>query len=166
MHSKYFRIYTCTDVVGVQLGGVLKNILAVASGICDGLGFGANMRAALVTRGLAEGLRLIESLGGKRQTLMGLSGAGDIFLSCSDNQSRNRRFGLLLSTGITIEQAKSQIGQSIEALNNIEHIHHLALNHNVSMPIVLAMRQIITNNLSLKQAIENLLERPAEVEWL
>lgn len=166
LHSKNFRVYASHDLIGVQLGGVFKNILAVATGICDGLGFGANTRAALITRGLAEILRLADKLGVKQQTLMGLSGVGDIFLTCSDNQSRNRRFGILLATGSTVEQAKLQIGQAIEALDNIEALHKLANNNNVDMPIVASTWQILNNNVSLRQVVEDLLAREPQIEYV
>lgn len=167
LHSKIFRVYSSIDLVGVQLGGVLKNILAVASGICDGLKFGANTKAALITRGLAEGLRLVVPLGGQIQTLMGLSGVGDIFLSCTDQQSRNRRFGLLLADGFTVDQAKAQIGQAIEAADNIQQLYKLSVAHNIKMPIIYTMWQIIVNNVPLQQAIDYLLtiEEP-QVEWI
>jgi len=157
-------VYANNDLIGVQLGGVFKNILAVATGICDGLGFGANTRAALITRGLAEILRLADKLGAKRQTLMGLSGVGDIFLSCSDNQSRNRRFGLLLASGNTIEQAKLQIGQAIEAVDNIQALYQLAIDSNVDMPIVASTWQILNKNISLHQVVEDLLTREQQIE--
>ena len=164
LHSRTFRVYANNDLIGVQLGGVFKNILAVATGICDGLGFGANTRAALITRGLAEILRLADKLGAKRQTLMGLSGVGDIFLSCSDNQSRNRRFGLLLASGNTIEQAKLQIGQAIEAVDNIQALYQLAIDSNVDMPIVASTWQILNKNISLHQVVEDLLTREQQIE--
>ncbi len=164
LHSKNFRVYISNDLIGVQLGGVLKNILAVASGICDGIGFGANTKAALITRGLAEGLRLVDLLGGKRQTLMGLSGVGDIFLSCSDNQSRNRKFGLLLASGLSIEQAKLKIGQVVEAIDNVETLYQLSVKYKVEMPIIVKMWQIIVQKMPLQQAVEDLLAREPQVE--
>lgn len=164
LHSKNFRVYVSHDLIGVQLGGVFKNILAVATGICDGLGFGANTRAALITRGLAEILRLSDKLGANRQTLMGLAGVGDIFLTCSDQQSRNRRFGILLANGNTIEQAKLEIGQAIEALDNIEALYQLAVSHNVDLPIVASTWQILHNKVSLMQAVEDLLAREPQTE--
>lgn len=166
LHSKTFRVYVSHDLIGVQLGGVFKNILAVATGICDGLGFGANTRAALITRGLAEILRLADKLGAKSQTLMGLSGVGDIFLTCSDNQSRNRRFGMSLAGGSTIDQAKLQIGQAIEALDNIEALHKLAINYKVEMPIVESIWQILNKNIPLFQVVEDLLSREPQIEYV
>jgi len=164
LHSKNFIVYLCNDLIGAQLGGVLKNILAVASGIYDGLGFGANAKAALIARGLAEGLRLVDQLGGKRQTLMGLSGVGDIFLSCSDNQSRNRRFGLLLASGLSLEQAKLKIGQVVEAVDNVQKLYQLAINYKVDMPITFQMWQIIVQKMPLQQAIEDLFTREPQIE--
>jgi len=164
LHSKNFIVYLCNDLIAAQLGGVLKNILAVASGIYDGLGFGANAKAALIARGLAEGLRLVDQLGGKRQTLMGLSGVGDIFLSCSDNQSRNRRFGLLLASGLSLEQAKLKIGQVVEAVDNVQILYQLAINYKVNMPITFQMWQIIVQKMPLQQAIEDLFTREPQIE--
>ena len=164
LHSKTFSVYICNDLIGVQLGGILKNILAVASGIYDGLGFGANAKAALITRGLAEGLRLVEQLGGKHQTLMGLSGIGDIFLSCSDNQSRNRRFGSLLAKGLTVEQAKLQIGQVVEAVDNVQSLYKLAIDYKIDMPITFQMWQIIVQKRLLQHAIEDLFAKEPQVE--
>lgn len=157
LNSRIFRVYSCNDIIGVQLGGVLKNILAVASGICDGLKFGSNTKAAFITRGLAEGVKLVQCLGGSPDTLMGLSGVGDIFLSCTDQQSRNRRFGLLLADGLTLEQAKSQIGQAIEAADNIRHLYKLSINHNINMPLIYTMSQILVDKVPIQKAIDNFL---------
>jgi glycerol-3-phosphate dehydrogenase (NAD(P)+) len=165
-HSDSFRVYLSYDLLGVQLGGVFKNILAIAAGICDGLGFGINTRAALITRGIAEILRLAEHVGAKKDTLMGLSGLGDIFLSCSDNKSRNRRFGVLLASGHSITEAKAKIGQAIEALDNVNGLYQLSIEKNVSMPIVHSVWQIINNHISLQQAAEGLLSREPQLESL
>jgi glycerol-3-phosphate dehydrogenase (NAD(P)+) len=114
LHTNTFRAYMSEDVIGVQVGGAVKNVLAIAAGIADGLGFGANTRAALITRGLAEITRLGIHLGAKHDTFMGLAGLGDLVLTCTDNQSRNRRFGLALAEGKTKEQAFKDIGQVVE----------------------------------------------------
>lgn len=157
LNSKIFRVYSCNDIIGVQLGGVLKNILAVVSGICDGLKFGSNTKAAFITRGISEGVKLANCLGGRLDTLMGLSGVGDIFLSCTDQQSRNRRFGLLLADGLGLDQAKSKIGQAIEAVDNIKHLYQLSKNHNVTMPLVDTMWQIIENSVPIQKAMDSFL---------
>ena len=130
-------------MIGVELSGIYKIILAVATGICDGIGFGANTRSALITKGLTEILSLIEKLHADPKTLLGLAGIGDIILTCCNDQSRNRRFGLLLAQGNTIPQAKMKIGQAIEALDNIETLYNLSKLHNVEMPVVFAIRRIL-----------------------
>src|SRR5690606_38591265 len=114
LHNDWFLCYYSSDLIGVQLGGALKNALAIASGIADGLGFGANTRAALLTRGLAEITRLTVRLGGRAETMTGLAGIGDLLLTCTDNQSRNRRLGLLLAAGHPLQQALQEIGQAVE----------------------------------------------------
>src|SRR6185436_1984493 len=109
-----FRAYTSSDMIGVEVGGATKNVLAIGAGISDGLGFGANTRVALITRGLAEMMRLGVALGAEKDTFMGLAGLGDLVLTCTDDQSRNRRFGLLLAAGHTSQQALAAIGQAVE----------------------------------------------------
>lgn len=165
LHSKKFQIFLSHDLIGVQLGGIFKNILAVAIGICDGLELGANIRAALITRGVAELLKLAEKLGAKLNTIIGLSGIGDIILTCCNNQSRNRQFGILLSQGITIEQAKLKIGQAIEALDNIESLYKLAKINNIYMPIVNSIWQVINRQLTLDQVIDFLFLNQPQLEY-
>lgn len=133
--SKHFRVYLNQDMIGVQLGGAIKNVIAIAAGISDGLGFGANSRTALITRGLAEISRLGVSLGANPQTFMGMSGLGDLVLTCTDNQSRNRRFGLALGQGISAQEAISQIGQVVEGYYNTKETMALAQRQGVEMPI-------------------------------
>jgi len=116
LRSDRVRVYTSTDMPGVELGGAIKNVLAIATGISDGLGFGANARAALITRGLAEMRRLIEAVGGKPETVMGLAGIGDLVLTCTDNQSRNRRVGLALGKGRKLQATLAEIGQVAEGV--------------------------------------------------
>ncbi len=165
LHSKNFKIYLSHDLIGVQLGGIFKNVLAVATGICDGIGFAANTRSALITRGVAELLKLGEKLGADSKTIIGLSGIGDIVLTCCNNQSRNRKFGLLLAKGITVEQAKMEIGQAIEALDNIESLYKLAVNYKVNMPIVAAIWKILNQQLPVNQAIDFLLSNEPQLEY-
>jgi glycerol-3-phosphate dehydrogenase (NAD(P)+) len=114
MHSTTLRAYTSTDLLGVQIGGTVKNVLAIAAGISDGLGYGANARAALLTRGMAEILRLSVSLGAKTDTMFGLAGIGDLILTCTDDQSRNRRLGLAIGRGLTVDQAVDEVGKTVE----------------------------------------------------
>ena len=134
-HSGHFRIYTSSDVVGVEVGGAVKNVLAIAAGIADGLGYGANTRAALITRGLNEIIRLGVALGGKQETFMGLAGLGDLILTCTDNQSRNRRFGLALGQGKDIATATQEIGQEIEGISAARETFLLAIKLAIDMPI-------------------------------
>lgn len=163
-HSRTFRAYTSDDVVGVEVGGALKNVLAIAAGISDGLGFGANARCALVTRGLAEMVRLGVALGGRRETLMGLSGLGDLILTCTDNQSRNRRLGLALGQGKTLEQALQSIDQVIEGVQTAREVHELAHNHGVDMPIVDQVYAVLYASLAPRDAVSVLLERAQKAE--
>lgn len=158
-HVNNFRVYTSTDLIGVQLGGVVKNIFAVATGIADGLGFGANARAALITRGLAEMQRLGHSLGVVPGTLLGLAGLGDMILTCTDDQSRNRRFGLALADGKSIEAAQQEIGQVVEAVHNTAKICEKALALGVELPIVSQVDLILKNKITPQQAVHNLITR-------
>lgn len=159
-----FSVYMTDDLTGVQLGGVVKNVLAVAVGISDGVQFGANTRAALITRGLAEMMRLGEALGARRETLMGLAGCGDVILTCTDDQSRNRRFGLALAAGLTKAQALEQIGQVVEAVYNVEQLCRLAKIHRVDLPIVEQVFRVIKHEILPKEAIKALFRRVPESE--
>ncbi len=163
--TKFFRIYSSTDVIGVELGGVVKNVLAIAAGIIDGLGFGANTRAALITRSLIEMMRLGEALGCQPQTLMGLSGLGDLVLTCTDNQSRNRRFGLAIGRGETLDTAVQAIGQVVEGQRNAAEVRALAQQHQIDMPIVEQVYQILYANKKPLDAVHTLLERALTTEF-
>lgn len=162
--SKYFRIYTSKDLVGVQLGGVVKNVMAIATGIGDGLGFGANTRAALITRGLAEMVRMGVALQALPETFMGLAGVGDLLLTCTDDQSRNRRFGLCLGRGESIEAAKRQVGQVIEGADNARQLFQLARQWMVKTPIIDQVYRVIYDGLSPYRAVEELLSRTTVAE--
>ena len=164
LHNDRFRAYTTDDINGVQLGGALKNIYAIAAGISDGLAFGANARVALVTRGLAEVNRLGEKLGVRADTLMGLSGMGDLILTCTDDQSRNRRFGLALAEGLTVDQAKNRIGQSVEGIDATLAAHGLAARFNVELPIVEQVFEVLQNGRSAEHAVNALLSRTRKSE--
>jgi glycerol-3-phosphate dehydrogenase (NAD(P)+) len=164
LHNQRFRTYTSTDMVGVQVGGACKNVLAIAAGIADGLGFGANTRAALITRGLTEIMRLGSKLGGHTDTFMGLTGLGDLILTCTDNQSRNRRFGLLLGQGIPWTQAISEIGQEIEGISAAQEAFRLSQKLQVEMPITEQVYKVLFNKLDPKQAVNNLLGRDQKSE--
>ena len=162
-HSASFRVYPSDDVVGVGIGGAVKNVLAIAAGIADGLGFGANARSALVTRGLAELSRLGHALGGRAETLMGLSGLGDLVLTCTGDLSRNRRCGLLLAAGHSLGEAQMEIGQVIEGVRNAAQTRQLARRLEVEMPIVDAVARVLAEEVRPSEAVEALLAR--EPRW-
>jgi glycerol-3-phosphate dehydrogenase (NAD(P)+) len=164
LHAPWFRAYTSDDMIGVQVGGASKNVIAIAAGIADGLGFGANTRAALITRGLAEIMRLGIALGGKPDTFMGLAGLGDLALTCSDNQSRNRRMGLALAKGLSVEQARAEIGQEVEGIQTAQEVFLLAQRSGVEMPIAEQVYQVIYRQLDPRKAVHNLLERQQKAE--
>jgi glycerol-3-phosphate dehydrogenase (NAD(P)+) len=164
LHSDNFRAYTTDDILGVQIGGACKNVMAIAAGIADGLGFGANARAALITRGLAEITRLGLALGGRAETFMGLAGLGDLVLTCTDNQSRNRRMGLALAAGKTIEQAKIEIGQEVEGVNTTREVWLKAQALGVDMPITEQTYQVLYTHKEPRVAVTNLLHREARAE--
>ncbi len=166
LHAPWFRAYTSNDMIGVQVGGASKNVLAIAAGIADGLGFGANTRAALITRGLTEIMRLGTRLGGQSETFMGLAGLGDLVLTCTDNQSRNRRMGLALARGLTIEEARREIGQEVEGVHTAQEVYQLARKTGVEMPISEQVYQVLFQGLNPKQAVHNLLERSQKAETL
>ncbi|OED35529.1 glycerol-3-phosphate dehydrogenase [Chromatiales bacterium (ex Bugula neritina AB1)] len=164
LHTDRFRAYTTNDLNGVQLGGALKNVYAIAAGISDGLHFGANARVALITRGLAELSRLGMKLGARQETLMGLSGMGDLVLTCTDNQSRNRRFGLALAEGLSVDAACKQIGQAVEGIAATRVAVRLAQQHDVDMPIVQQVYEVVEGSKSATAAVEALLSRERRQE--
>ncbi|MBS0288951.1 MAG: NAD(P)-dependent glycerol-3-phosphate dehydrogenase [Proteobacteria bacterium] len=165
-HSDLFRVYLSQDLLGVQLGGVFKNVLAIAVGLSDGLGYGANARAALITRGLAEMCRLGEKMGAALATMMGLSGVGDVVLTCTDNQSRNRRFGLALGEGKSAIDAENAIGQVVEGKVNVKQILLLAAKHQIELPICEQVNAVLYEGLTVQQAVYNLLKRSPKNEFL
>lgn len=164
LHGDTFRAYTADDIAGVEVGGAAKNVMAIAAGIADGLGFGANARAALITRGLVEITRLGLELGGKPETFMGLAGLGDLTLTCTDNQSRNRRMGLALAAGKTIEQARQEIGQAVEGVGTAREVYQLARRLGVDMPITEQTYRVLYEGLDPQQAVLNLLQREPKSE--
>ena len=159
-----FRAYTSTDIIGVEVGGATKNVLAIGAGISDGLGFGANTRIALVTRGLMEMTRLGLALGAQKDTFMGLSGMGDLVLTCTDNQSRNRRFGLSLAKGANVEEARKAIGQTVEGYYAARAVRDVARRLNVEMPIVEEIYGVIYGGSSPQEAVIRLMRRPVTPE--
>lgn len=164
LHSDSFRAYTSDDVIGVELGGAIKNVLAIAAGIADGLGFGANTRAALITRGLAEMMRLGVALGGQRETFMGLAGLGDLVLTCTDDQSRNRRLGLALARGTALADALCDIGQSVEGVATAREVVRLAKAHGIEMPISEQVCSVLHEGKSPRAAVQTLLQREQKAE--
>jgi glycerol-3-phosphate dehydrogenase (NAD(P)+) len=164
LSNSRFRSYTSSDIIGVQVGGAIKNVLAIAAGIADGLGFGANTRAALITRGLTEIIRLGTQLGGKQETFMGLAGLGDLILTCTDNQSRNRRFGLALGQGKSREQVTQEIGQEIEGVSAARETYLLAQKYRIEMPITEQTYKVLYENLDPRLAVQNLLTREQKTE--
>lgn len=164
LHGSNVRAYTSGDVIGVELGGAIKNVLAIAAGIADGLGFGANARAALITRGLAEMARLGLAVGGQRETFMGLAGIGDLVLTCTDDQSRNRRFGLAIGRGETTENALAAIGQVVEGAATAQEALRLARRHQVEMPITEQVNQVLHHGQDPRWAVETLLARELKPE--
>jgi glycerol-3-phosphate dehydrogenase (NAD(P)+) len=164
LHNDRFRAYTSADVIGVEVGGAVKNVLAIAAGIADGLGFGANTRAALITRGLSEIMRLGIKLGGKQETFIGLAGLGDLVLTCTDNQSRNRRFGLALGQGKSQSSILNEIGQEVEGVSAAKETLSLARQHRVDMPITEQTYKVLYEGLNPLTAVENLLSRDQKAE--
>ena len=164
LHGGLFRTYTSSDVIGVEVGGAVKNVLAIAAGIADGLGFGANTRAALITRGLNEIIRLGIKLGGKQETFMGLAGLGDLILTCTDNQSRNRRFGLALGLGKDRATAIQEIGQEIEGVSAAKETFLLAKKYAIDMPITEQTYKVLYEGLAPRTAVQNLLAREQKAE--
>lgn len=164
LHYQNLRVYLSSDLIGVQLCGAIKNVLAIACGISDGLGFGANAKAALITRGLAEMSRLGMALGARQQTFMGLSGIGDLVLTCTDDQSRNRRFGLLIGKGLSLSEAEKSIGQVIEGRHNAGQICKLADLACVEMPICSQVQALLLNQISAVSAVKTLMNRARSEE--
>ena len=158
------RIYTSTDVKGVELGGALKNIIAFCAGVAAGIGLGDNTFAALITRGLVELTRLGIALGGEKDTFYGLSGLGDLIVTCLSEHSRNRKAGKLIGQGKTLEETKKEVGMVIESIDNIEVAYELGKINHVYMPIVETAYNVIYNKLSPKEAVKNLMTREKKSE--
>jgi len=164
LHGGRFRAYTSDDMIGAELGGAVKNVMAVATGICDGMKLGDNARAALITRGLAEMMRLGVALNAKPETLMGLAGAGDLILTCTGDLSRNRRLGLMLGKGKTLEQALEDIGQVVEGVNSSAEVQRLALELDINMPISEQVNGIIHQGWNPVEGVARLLAREQKAE--
>lgn len=164
LHGGRFRAYTSDDIVGAELGGAVKNVLAVATGICDGLGLGNNARAALITRGLAEMMRLGQALGAQEKTLMGLAGVGDLVLTCTGDLSRNRRLGLALGRGESVDDALREIGQVVEGVGTSEEVWRLCERHGVEMPISEQVYGILHRGWDPGEGVSRLLSREQKPE--
>ncbi|MBL4774926.1 MAG: NAD(P)-dependent glycerol-3-phosphate dehydrogenase [Mariprofundus sp.] len=159
-----FRIYLSDDVIGVAMGGALKNVIAIAAGMADGLGLGHNSVAAVVTRGLSEVARLTQACGGRSETLMGLSGLGDLVLTCTGSLSRNRRFGVAVAQGNNIETAQTEIGQVVEGVRTAQAVALMAKRLNVDVPLMQSVHQILIGQLEIEHALAQLLSRPERPE--
>ena len=164
VHGGNLRVYTSHDVIGVSVGGAVKNVMAIAAGISDGMKFGSNARAALITRGLAEITRFGVALGGKKETFMGLTGAGDLILTCTGEYSRNREVGLRLASGQTLSDILQQLGHVAEGVHTTREVFNRAAMLGIEMPITAEVNQVLSNKRSPREAVENLLGREQKPE--
>ncbi len=165
LHGPAFRVYTGNDMLGAELGGAMKNVLAVATGVADGMQLGLNARAGLITRGLNEMLRLNAAIGGRAETLMGLAGLGDLVLTCTGDLSRNRRLGLALGRGESVQAATRAIGQVVESVQTADEVMRLAERHGVELPISEAVRAVLHGTLTPAEALKQLLSREQKAEY-
>lgn len=165
LHHARLRVYSSTDIIGVEVGGAVKNVLAIASGISDGMGFGHNARAALITRGLAEMARLGLKLGGRTETLGGLSGAGDLILTCTGDLSRNRKVGMLLAQQHALPEILQQLGHVAEGVYTVREVHRLAQRLQVEMPISAAVHDVLYEGVPVARAVDALLGRSPHAEF-
>lgn len=164
LHNNRLRLYANDDLIGAEVGGAVKNVMAIAAGVADGMGFGLNARAALITRGLAEITRLGVELGGRRETFMGLAGLGDLVLTCTGDLSRNRRVGLMLAAGKTLPDILSELGHVAEGVSTTHEVAALAQRLDVDMPITLAVEGLLSGTLGAREAVEQLLARDPKQE--
>lgn len=165
LSTHFFKLYVSDDIIGVQLGGAAKNVIALAAGISDGLLYGDNTKAALMTRGIAEIARLGVAMGGKLETFFGLSGIGDLIVTCSGKYSRNKRAGILLAKGYNIESTKDEIKMVVEGIDSAKSIRDLALKYKVEMPIVEQVSKILFENKDAKTVLEELMNRDNSLEF-
>jgi glycerol-3-phosphate dehydrogenase (NAD(P)+) len=165
IHGETLRVYANDDLSGVETGGAVKNVLAIAAGICDGLKLGHNARTTLITRGLAEMARLAEALGGQRTTLMGLAGLGDLVLTCTGDLSRNRRVGMMLAEGLALPDILARLGHVAEGVPAAHAVTRLAQEHGIEMPIAATVSQILDGTLAVEAAVEALLKRTPKKEF-
>ena len=165
LHGPAFRAYTGDDMCGAELGGAMKNVLAVATGVADGMGLGLNARAGLITRGLNEMLRLNIGIGGRPETLMGLAGLGDLVLTCTGDLSRNRRLGLALGRGQSIEDAVRAIGQVVESIQTADEVMRLAQRHGIELPIAENVRDVLHGDITPAEGLKRLMARERKAEY-
>ena len=164
--NDYFRVYTNVDIIGVELGGALKNIIALGSGVCDAIGYGDNTKAAIITRGIHEISRLGIKLGANPTTFSGLSGIGDLIVTCTSKHSRNKRAGLYIAQGLNREQVQEKVGMIVEGISTTLAGYTLSVEHNVSMPITKTIYDVIYNGCDIKQGIKDLMSRDKKSEIL
>jgi len=165
LHGPAFRAYTGNDMLGAELGGAMKNVLAVATGVADGMNLGLNARAGLITRGLNEMLRLNHALGGRAETLMGLAGLGDLVLTSTGDLSRNRRLGLALGRGQSIAGAVAEIGQVVESIQTCDEVMRLAERFNIDLPISALVRRVLHEEITPQEGLKLLLSREQKPEY-
>ena len=162
--TKEFRVYTNDDIIGVEIGGAVKNVIALASGVCDGIGYGDNTKAALMTRGMAEIVRVGLKLGGKIETFLGLTGMGDLIVTCTSVHSRNRKAGYLIGTGKTMEEAVEETGMVVEGIKACKAFYELKEELGIEMPITDALYQVLFNGKNAKEMVNKLLQRDKKSE--
>jgi glycerol-3-phosphate dehydrogenase (NAD(P)+) len=165
LHGPSFRAYTGQDLCGAELGGAMKNVLAVATGICDGMQLGLNARAGLITRGLSEMLKLNSCLGGRAETIMGLAGLGDLVLTCTGDLSRNRRLGMALGQGKKLSEAVAQIGQAVESIQTVDEVMRLARRHQLDLPICEHVQRVLHEDITPIEGLKSLLARELKAEF-
>ncbi len=163
--NEVFRVYTSPDIIGIELGASLKNVIALAAGVIDGLGLGDNTKAALMTRGMAEISRLGVTMGGKAETFSGLSGMGDLFVTCTSQHSRNRKAGYLMGQGLTMEETMKEVNQVVEGVNTAKAALHLAQKYNVEMPIVEQINMVLFEGKTPGEALADLYSRDKRIEY-
>lgn len=163
--TKEFRIYTNNDLIGVEIGGAIKNVIALAAGITDGIGYGDNTKAALMTRGMAEIVRMGEKLGGRYETFFGLTGVGDLIVTCGSLHSRNRRAGYLIGKGLSVDEAIKEVGMIVEGIKACEILYDLKQEIDVDMPIIDSVYNVLFNNLNSHDAVDILLSRDRKCEF-
>ena len=162
--SEVFRVYISPDVLGIELGGSLKNVIALAAGIADGLGYGDNTKAALITRGIHEIARLGVAMGGKLQTFYGLSGMGDLIVTCGSMHSRNRRAGILMGQGKSMKEAMDEVHMVVEGVYSAKAAHELSVKYNIEMPIVDSVNSVLFDNANASECVKELMLRDRKIE--